>query len=219
MLKSKLFAIVVAVVWVVLTALIPSHANQEQATQELLDVEVTVNGGKTIRVPVSTDMDTHLSFALVPVSNNSAIRVTPMFNGGKIEINAHLLSEGLAEAKTCDEKFSLRGESLGTYLASPNQTTSLDRDSLSVKFKVVKSLADPRRNARTLPAQNKGHAFNVSTSSAVAVLGCRCGSCDEGDVITSCCPQEDQCIDCSSCGTVCCIKKPKPPLQPPHPGI
>lgn len=155
MLKSKLLLLVTAVVWLSLTAFTPSHATQEQEAQGLLDVEVTVNGGKTIRVPVSTDRDTHISFAIVPVNSGSAIRVIPSLKRGKVEIKAHLLSDGLADARTSEEKFSLRGESLGTYLAVQDQTTSLDRTNLSVKFKVVKSLPDPRRNARTTSPQIK----------------------------------------------------------------
>lgn len=150
-------------------------------------VPVPTTGKKTsivIRVPLAEGADLQKAV--------SAVKLEPKMEDGKVSVTVFVLrGDADNNIKTCKDWDSLQSTTVATYVAGLDDEVSLIKlrefgvtlanDPLT--FRVV-----PKRTLSPLPPQNGRDS------------GCGCGSC--GGLI--CCPNSGYCLNCDSCGSVCC---------------
>jgi hypothetical protein len=118
------------------------------------------------------------------------VKLEPKMENGKVRVAVFALKGNAENIKTCREWDALQAIQVGTYLAGLDEEVSLTKleeygvnlgkDPLS--FRVVL-----KRTLSPLPPNLPGG-------------GCGCASC--GGLI--CCPNPGYCLNCDSCGSVCC---------------
>ena len=140
----------------------------------------------------SPDAD-HMTEVFLPVSANatgssvevgySAIKLVPRMIGNKLRVKVFVLYGEASGVKTCDEWDTLKQVAVGSFLLGEGEETTVSQlSNLGSSFKAGK-------------LSFKTFSFPADEA------GCRCSSCDDGSV---CCPATGHCINCGTCGQVCC---------------
>lgn len=185
---------------VVLTFLLISvYAKQtRQLKAPALGIEIALE--KPFYIPAATSSKVTSVVIRVPVTESneqqkdlvSAIKLEPKMENDKVKVIVYALIGKTDNIQTCRDWDSLKAITVGTYVAGLDEEVSLyklrdygvniGKDPLT--FRIV-----PKRTLSPLPAA----VINGPDS-------CDCASC--GGLI--CCPNPGYCINCGSCGSVCC---------------
>jgi hypothetical protein len=208
--KHVLLAVITALICGAALA-VPIPTTSMPNAQDRLAVNVTVNG-RTLHLPVSAPTDRNITFAIMPLSNGIALKVVPTMQGDRITFDAHLVSESLSQARTCRERFQLQGELLGSFSIRRGETVTVNRNEGAISFAAVDRLPDPRDQMRgaSVSTIGRGNAFAPASASSMQSGGCECGRCVRtgNDPVLVCCPSRGGCLECGSCGNVCCLPAP-----------
>lgn len=205
--KKHILSVALALCFSIQMVLAPVTATQvnQAAQNERLAINITVNE-RTLYLPVTAPADGYIMFALVPVRSGLALKVVPIMQGGKVQFDAELVSTDLSRARTCREKFRLRGELVGSFLAGRDDILTINRNGAAITFAAVERLPDLERSsgAGTSSHNSAGGAFMPVNW---GLQRCECGRCPRGgnDPVLMCCPRLNTCIECGSCGDVCCL--------------
>lgn len=205
--KKHVLSVVLATCFAIPMVLAPVTATQvnQAAQNERLALNISINE-RTLHLPVTAPADGYIMFALVPVRSGLALKVVPIMQGGKVQLDAQLISTGLSSARTCREKFRLQGELIGSFLAGRGDTLTIERNGLAITFAAVERAPDLERNAGA-GTSSRNSAGNSFAPASWGLQRCECGRCPRGgnDPVLMCCPNLNTCIECGSCGNVCCI--------------
>ena len=179
----------------VIAAAYASHA--EQPTPPTLGIELAL-ANKPFYVPaaISAAKVTSMFIRVPPADTGSdsvsAIRLDPKMENGKVKVTVYALTEAVDDLTTCPRWNSLKADKVGTYVAGLDQEVQLTKlldygvgvAGRPLTFRVV-----PKRVLSPLPTFDDPDP-------------CECGTC--GGLI--CCPYPGECLNCGSCGSVCCKK-------------
>lgn len=176
--------------------LVGSHAKVMRPDPIPLGIELAlkkpfyVPAGKTtkifIRVPLpgsTTESE----------SSISAIRIEPRMEDDKLRVTVYALEGEPDDLRTCDDWNSVKARLVDSYLARMDEEvpmTKLKDLGVTMGNEPLTFRAVPKRVLSPLPPQD------------MLAGNCECGACGG----TNCCANPGMCLECGSCGFVCCSR-------------
>jgi hypothetical protein len=182
----------------VIAAAYASHI--EQSPSMPLGIEIALT--KPFYVPAATSDRVTSMFIKVPNAEANAqrsdsvtsIRLDPVMENDKVKVTVYALVGKIGDITTCRNWNSLKAITVATYVAGVDEEVAMSKlldygvgvDNKPLTFRVV-----PKRVLSPLPVPVDGDSPQ-----------CECASC-QGLI---CCPNPGACLNCGSCGSVCCSR-------------
>lgn len=136
-----------------------------------------------VRTPLAENVSEHEAI--------SAVKLVPVMDGEKVKVTVIALIGDTSNITTCRQWDSLKSFEIATYSASLNEEISIQnihRHGLYFQNGNLKFTVVPKK------------IFPLTPNAGGGGGDCGCGSCGR----LQCCPYPGQCIECNTCGTLCC---------------
>ena len=184
-LKANLLVSIIVLLTFIVVGLAQKNTNSSIG-QPRLAVEIGLSTPMTVNA--GTEERGLKAFWRIPSNANgdSAIKLEPKMAGNKVKVTVTVLSGDTSVVKSCNDWGLLKESRVTTYLLNEGEEVT------------VSQLSD-------LGSNFKGGKLTFRAVPAIATLQDQeaepcCAHCDGN----SCCPAKNACLNCGSCGQLCC---------------